>query len=266
MNRSERLGKLVDLVIERGSITIDDVVAALHISGATARRDLDALARQQLITRTRGGARANTSTGDLPLRYRTSRQGDEKRALASLAVDRIEPGSTIALNGGTTMTELAHELGIRSDQDSHYQLHPVTVVTNAVNIANDLTVRSNIRVVCTGGVARTRSYELVGPLATLILPHINIDVTFFGVDAISLDDGYYTHNAEEAAINQLLIERARKVIAVADHTKAAKSAFARICGHDQVDELLLGPGAQPEIYQNLHLAGVKIAMPTEQNK
>ncbi|MBV7363786.1 DeoR/GlpR family DNA-binding transcription regulator [Actinomycetaceae bacterium TAE3-ERU4] len=251
MNRSERLGRLVDIVIEKGSITIDEVVSELGISGATARRDLDALAKQQLITRTRGGARSNASTGDLPLRYRTSRQSNEKQALARVAVDMIRPGSTICLNGGTTITELALELGIRSDEDPAFKAQPVTVVTNAVNIANDLTVRANIRVVVTGGVARTRSYELVGPLASLILPNINIDTTFFGCDAVMLGEGYYTHNAEEAAINQTMIHRARRVVAVADHTKLGLSAFARICGFKEVDELLIGAGANENYYQQL---------------
>ncbi|WP_269148045.1 DeoR/GlpR family DNA-binding transcription regulator [Boudabousia liubingyangii] len=187
MNRSERLGRLADIVIERSVVSIDELVSILHVSGATIRRDLDALAKQQLITRTRGGARANASSGDLPLRYRASKHSDEKQALACHAVDLVLPGSTIALNGGTTMTEVALELGIRSDEDPEFARNPVTVVTNAVNIANDLTLRSNIRVVVTGGVARTRSYELVGPLAALILPHINIDLAFLAWMRLSLE-------------------------------------------------------------------------------
>ena len=262
MNRSERLGRLVDMVVANGSVTITDVIRELGVSGATARRDLDALARQQLLTRTRGGARANTSTGDLPLRYRTSRQSDEKIALAQLAVEKIKPGTTIALNGGTTMTELALELGIHSDQDPNFRANPVTVVTNAVNIANDLTVRQNIRVVCTGGVARTRSYELVGPLASLILPHINVDITFFGFDALDAGNGFYTHNAEEAAINQAMIEQAKYVVAVGDHTKVTQTAFAKICDISAVDELLLGEGASPENMQVLEACELTVSIPS----
>ncbi|OKL49905.1 DeoR/GlpR family DNA-binding transcription regulator [Boudabousia marimammalium] len=256
MNRSERLGHLINMVVEQGAVTIDEIVDQLEVSGATARRDLDMLAKQQLLIRTRGGARANSATGDLPLRYRTSRQSGEKIRLAKAAVDLIKPGSTISLNGGTTMTELAFELGIRSDQDERFQHDPVTVVTNAINIANDLTVRDNIRVVCTGGVARTRSYELVGTLASLILPRINIDLAFFGFDGLSARDGFFTHNAEEAAINQSMIVRAKQVVAVGDHTKLAQTAFAKICDFSKVDHLLIGAGAAPEIYETLQRNGM----------
>ena len=71
------------------------------------------------------------------------------------------PGCTCALNGGTTTVEIARAIpGVQA-------LHAgVTVVTNAVNIATELTVRPFIKIVVSGGVARPQSYELVGPIAT----------------------------------------------------------------------------------------------------
>ena len=172
MSRHERLSAILGIVVEEGGVHIDDIVSRLGVSAATARRDLDLLANQQLLTRTRGGASANPTSAQLPLRYRTSRMADEKTRIARAAAAMVCPGDTVGLNGGTTTTEVAREIALLEGATAPD--HPVTVVTNAVNIASELTVRQGVRVVVTGGVARARSYELTGPLAELILPQITI--------------------------------------------------------------------------------------------
>ena len=147
----------------------NSITNELGVSGATARRDLDALARQQLITRTRGGAQANAASGELPLRYRATKEDLHNRRAAEAAVDLVRTGDVIATNGGTTTTEMALELGIRSASEEAFVGDPGTVVTNAVNIAADLTVHEHVWVVVTGGVARSRSYQLVGRLGQAVL-------------------------------------------------------------------------------------------------
>ncbi|SIR96807.1 DeoR/GlpR family DNA-binding transcription regulator [Microbacterium sp. RURRCA19A] len=242
MERERRLSDLVDYIVERGSVRLEEVLERFDVSPATARRDLDALADQQLVTRTRGGAIANGSSGDVPLRYRTVRQGRQKGAISLAVADSIEPGSVIAFNGGTTTTMAAYEVGVRSSADEALSHAPLTVVTNAINIANDLIVRPQLRVVVLGGAARMRSYELIGPLASLILPAISIDTLYLGVSAIDLDRGLFTHDEGEAAVNAALVEAARRVVVVADSTKLATTAFARICGFDAVDALITDDG------------------------
>ena len=220
MERERRLSDLVDYIVERGSVRLEEVLERFDVSPATARRDLDALADQQLVTRTRGGAIANGSSGDVPLRYRTVRQGRQKGAISLAVADSIEPGSVIAFNGGTTTTMAAYEVGVRSSADEALSHAPLTVVTNAINIA----------------------YELIGPLASLILPAISIDTLYLGVSAIDLDRGLFTHDEGEAAVNAALVEAARRVVVVADSTKLSTTAFARICGFDAVDALITDDG------------------------
>jgi DeoR family transcriptional regulator of aga operon len=97
-------------------------------------------------------------------------------------------------------------------------------VTNAVNMAAELSIRSDIKLIVTGGVARSASYELVGPLAEATLNQINIDIAFVGVDGIEKDAGLTTANETEAATNRTLIERSRRVIVVADASRLAGSS------------------------------------------
>lgn len=255
MSRHERLSAILGIVVEEGGVHIDDIVSRLGVSAATARRDLDLLANQQLLTRTRGGASANPTSAQLPLRYRNSRMSDEKTRIARAAAGMVPAGGTVGLNGGTTTTEVAREIALLEGASDPEQ--PVTVVTNAVNIASELTVRQGVRVVVTGGVARARSYELTGPLAELILPQITIGTLFLGVEGIDARGAYAQHEGE-AAVGAAFVRCARRVVVVTDHTKLGAAAFALICRADRVDALLTDSGAAPEQLEPLRRAGIEV--------
>lgn len=187
MTIEDRHHDIASVVAMEGSITVEQVVEKYRVSPATARRDLDALADQMLVVRTRGGAKTAAISGDLPLRYRAALRGKEKLDIARAAVDMVQPGQVIGFTGGTTTTQIAQELGVRVSGNPQFVGGTTTVVTNAINIANDLIVRPEIRVVLTGGSAIMRTYELVGPLAKAGLPFINLDIFFLGVNAIDAD-------------------------------------------------------------------------------
>ena len=243
MSRHERLSTILGIVVEEGSVHIDDVIERLGVSAATARRDLDLLAEQQLVTRTRGGASANPTSSQLPLRYRTTRMGGQKTRIARAAARMVRPGDVIGLNGGTTTTEVAREIVLLpdlADPDT-----PVTVVTNAVNIASELIVRQAVRVIVIGGAARARSFELTGPLAGLILPQIAVGTLFLGVEGLDRGGAYSSHE-DEAAVNAALVRAARRTVVVADHTKLAGPAFALICDTAGIDLLITDTDAAPE--------------------
>ncbi|VEG25615.1 DeoR/GlpR family DNA-binding transcription regulator [Actinomyces howellii] len=257
MTRHERLSAILSIVVDEGSVHIDDIIDRLGVSAATARRDLDLLADQQLVTRTRGGASANPTSSQLPLRFKSSRMGQEKARIAHAAAAMVRAGDVVGLNGGTTTTEVAREIALLpglTDADN-----PITVVTNAVNIASELTVRQCVRVVVTGGVARSQSYELTGPLSDLILPQISVGTLFLGVDALDTTGAYALHEGE-AAVNAALVRTARRVIVVADHTKLGTSAFALICRASDIDALITDDGAEPEQVDRLREAGIEVRL------
>lgn len=259
MNKQVRLARLVELVTQRGSLHVDEAVAELGMSQATARRDLDELAAQQLIRRTRGGAVANATSGDLPMRYRSAREGAAKSRIADAVAAQVRPGQVVAFNGGTTTTMAAYQLGVRFSAEHPADESVVTVVTNAVNIANDLAVRPQTRVLVTGGVVRPKSYELTGPLSELVLPRINIDVVYLGVTAIDIATGIYTHDDSEAAVNSAFVQAARRSYVVADSSKLTSHSFARICPLDQIDGLITDTAADPGRLEVLRGAGWEIA-------
>ncbi|WP_328449753.1 DeoR/GlpR family DNA-binding transcription regulator [Amycolatopsis sp. NBC_00438] len=258
MARHERLSTLLDMLGQREKIDVEDVAEELSVSAATIRRDLDHLAEQQLLTRTRGGAVANDLAYDLPLRYKTARHVPEKQRISNAAAAFAAKGMVVGLNGGTTTAGVARALAIRSDLSGRGDAPGITVVTNALNIAHELAVRPNVKIVVTGGVARPQSFELSGPLATRVLSELTIDLLFLGVDAFDPDAGAFAHHEGEASINRLMVERAERVVAVADGSKLGRRAFARICETTQVHALVTDAEADPEIVRAFEAAGVEV--------
>lgn len=254
--RRERLDRILDLVIERGHVRVDELVAELAASPATVRRDLDALAAQQLVIRSHGGASAHPEATALPMRYRSSRNAAQKEAIARAAVDLIAPGGVVGLNGGTTTTAVAHELAAR--EDLRTAAHPTTLVTNALNIAQELAVRRHLQLVVTGGIVRGGSFELVGGWAEQMLAQIRIDLLLLGVDAISVRDGASTRDEAEALLSGRLAERSERVVVLADSSKLGRSAFARICDLDRIDALITDDGADADDVAALRTAGADV--------
>lgn len=257
MDRYERLSALLDMLGQSGKVDVEDLARDLDVSAATIRRDLDHLAEQQLLTRTRGGAVANNVAYDLPLRYKTARHASEKERIGKAAAALVSRGAVIGLNGGTTTTEIGRALAIRPDFAQSDE-PGVTVVTNALNIANELAVRPHVKIVVTGGVARPQSFELSGPLATRILDEITLDIIFLGVDAVDPLRGAYAHHEGEASINRLMTQRARQVVCIADSSKLGRHAFAQICPTSAINILITDSDAPAEVVAAFETEGVDV--------
>jgi len=236
VNRYERLTALLELLAVRGRLVTDDAATELGVSAATIRRDLDHLAEQQLLSRTRGGAIVQAVSYDLPMRYKTSRREDEKRRIGQASAALVVPGAVVGLTGGTTVTEVGRGLVTRTELD-------VTVVTNALNIAAELVVRPRVKLVVTGGVASPKSYQLIGPLAARIADELSLDIAFIGVDGLDPVLGATARNEGEAELNRVFATHAERVVVVAHSSKLGRRTLARICGVDEVDTLITDENA-----------------------
>jgi DeoR family transcriptional regulator of aga operon len=187
---------------------------------------------------------------ELPMRYRGGQHHDAKRAIAAAAAELVTPEiSSVGLNGGTTTTEVARALAARPG---------LRVVTNALNIASELAVRSNIELVVCGGSARAESYELVGPLAELTLANLNLDLAIIGVDGISATAGLTTHHEVEAHTNRALLRAAQRVAVVADSSKIGRKGFAKIGDLDLVGDLITDSSAAPSDVEALRAVGLRV--------
>ena len=260
MTQQQRLNALLELVSDRGNVSIAEIGEALGISAATARRDLSTLAGQRLVTRTHGGAAALGSGYELPLQYKIARQAEAKVAIARATAALIQVSDTVGVNGGTTTSEVARELG-RSERFVRGEGEDgVTIVTNALNIAYELSVRPHVKIVVTGGVSRRQSYELVGPMVTTSLAEMALDVAVLGVDGLTARFGATTVHEGEAEVSRHFASVGRRVIVVADSTKIERATFARICPLDRIDALVTDQPVPPSFAAELASAGVELVV------
>ncbi|HET9137797.1 DeoR/GlpR family DNA-binding transcription regulator [Actinophytocola sp.] len=250
MRQEDRLGLILRELSEHSSVGVGGLAQRLGVSEASVRRDLRLLESQKLLTRTHGGAVASGVLYELPMRYRGGQHQEAKRAIAAATAALIPAGVTaVGLNGGTTTTEVARALAGRPG---------LRVVTNALNIASELAVRSNIELVVCGGSARRESYELVGPLAELTLANINIEVAVIGVDGVSASAGLTTHHEVEAQTNRALVTAAARVVVVADSSKIGRRGFARICELGAVADIVTDSGAKEADLTELARRGPRV--------
>jgi DeoR family transcriptional regulator of aga operon len=258
MTQQQRLNALLDLVTARGTISIPEITQELDVSAATARRYLTALAEQRLINRTHGGASVLGGGYELPIQYKAGRQAEAKIAIGRAAAALVKPGSAVGLNGGTTTTEVARALGLMTSASGDESGTALTLVTNALNIAYELSVRPQVKIVVTGGVSRRQSYELVGPLVGRALSDVALDVVILGVDGLSLQFGATTVSESEAEVSQRFIDVAARVVVVADATKLERVTFGRICPLHRIDTLVTDGPAGAEFARGLEAAGVEV--------
>jgi DeoR family transcriptional regulator of aga operon len=250
LRRADRVSTILDRIAGQGSVDAGALAAEFAVSVATIRRDLQTLADQKLLNRTHGGAIAADVSYELPVRYRIGQRREEKQAIARHTASRLPHGPlTVGLNGGTTTHAVARLLADRYD---------LTVVTNALNIAADLALRPRLKLVMAGGVSRTQSYELVGPIADRTLSGLNIEIAIVGVDGIAPRAGLTTHDDIEANTDATMIRQAERVIVVADGSKVGRVCLARICALTDVDEFVTDASADPAALSAIAAAGVTV--------
>ncbi len=257
LNNRERQRLIHDLVLQHGEVKADDIVKRLKISLATVRRDLAALERRGLIERTWGGAKVRS-----PIEYLAdfkdvaAKEASAKRAIAATAAAHVEPGMVIGLSGGTTCTELARWLRGK----------PVTVVTNAINVATELYNHSLTKVIVTGGVLNSYSYELVGEMVGYTLQEYRLDICFLGCSGVSTDFGFSMRDHLESAIARAFLSVSKRAIVIADHSKVGKQTLARFVALTSVERLITDANIDKNAQQTLAQAGLNIEIAHQLNK
>lgn len=211
-----RRDAIMQAIKDKGSIALTDIVVQFGVSEATARRDLEILEQEKRCIRTFGGAVLESLKVEVPFFNKMDLYTDEKKEIADKALNFIEDGDIIGLTGGTTTTFIAKKLN---------QFKNLTVITNAVNIAYELIGTQGLQLILTGGVIRTQTFELSGPLANATLDNLSIRKTFMGVDGVSLTRGMMIYNELEAETNRRMMKQSMDTYLVADHSKFSRSSL-----------------------------------------
>jgi DeoR family transcriptional regulator, aga operon transcriptional repressor len=217
MKAPNRADQILRELRHKGSVSLDELVHALGSSAASIRRDLARLEERGLVRRTHGGATLVEPLLYEPFRYdslfqnREQHRIPEKRRIGLAAAELIRENETVGFTAGTTTTHVARNLRNR---------HNIRVITNAVNIAMELSNCAGLRTFVTGGLVQwAGSFSLVGQAAITSLSDVYMDRVFVSVCGIDLARGITVIEPDEGLTFRTMIHQARQTVVVADSSK-----------------------------------------------
>src|SRR5438067_1503726 len=235
-----------------GRVLVGDLARHFDTSQVTIRKDLEVLDVQGIVHRTHGGALPahEGALEDPTLREKEKLHRKEKLHIATAAAHLVKEGQVIILDSGTTTTAIARALR---------NFRNLTIITNAVNIAAELS-GATVEVILTGGTLRKNSFSLVGPIAEETLRRLNADLLFLGVDGFDVHYGLSTPNLLEAKVNRVMVEVAKRTVAVCDSSKFGRRSLSLIVPTSALQEVITDRGIPKSDLRALKKSGLEVTL------
>jgi DeoR/GlpR family transcriptional regulator of sugar metabolism len=237
----ERRHLIAEAVLARGAATVPELSEEFGVSQVTIRSDLEALDRQGMLTRNRGGAVVNRVARFTPaFQEQSSVHREAKRAIAERAADLLEDGDWAVLDSGSTTLYVVDFLAGRR----------LTVAVNSVYSMNKLVEIPEIESLLIGGSLYRPALSFAGHLAEQLVEGMQFDKAFLGINGVS-DRGVSVNNPAEAGVKRMMMARATQVIALADSSKIGVNSLVRLEPLDAVDVLVTDRGTTDDQVRRL---------------
>jgi DeoR/GlpR family transcriptional regulator of sugar metabolism len=246
----ERRNRLLELVRVRRFASLPELAEELAVSESTVRRDLDYLEELGSTRRIHGGVLYAGTSPKLPhFDASGSARWEQKRAIARRAVECVEEGDTVLLDGGSTTYEVARLLVGRA-------LH---VVTTSLPVANLFASDRHSDLVLIGGNICPRTGVAQGPYASGMLRSLRVRKAILSVAGVT-DKGLYNNNLLLVETEQAMMDAADEVIVVADSSKFGRQSLAHVCPLEKVGRFVVDDGIGDPWCKVLNQAGVDLVV------
>jgi DeoR family transcriptional regulator, glycerol-3-phosphate regulon repressor len=238
MAQNDRQRQILELVRQRGFVSIEELAGHFAVTPQTVRRDINDLCAQDLLRRYHGGAGLPSSVENLAYQARRVLQLPEKRRIAALVAQQIPDEASLFINIGTTTEEVARALL------GHRRLK---VITNNLNVAQILAENDSCEIIVTGGVVRNRDLGIIGEATMDFIRQFRTDFAIIGISGIDSDGALLDYDYHEVRVAREIIAHARQVFLVADHTKFGRNAVVRLGSISEVSALFTDEDPPAEI-------------------
>jgi len=246
----ERRQNILKLLSEQGRVTVGELSEIFNVSEVTVRKDLEVLEDMKFLTRTHGGAILSESIIDVPAIYQRRILNKEiKEQIGSKAAELIKDNEIIILDSGTTTFEITKGLKNFSS---------LVVITNSLEICNELIKCDGIRVIAIGGEIDRENLSMRSLVAQQVIRNYSADKAIIGVSALSLEHGFTTSNELAASIKKQMIKSAKQIIVVSDSSKFDKVSFCPVCEYDEIDVLVTDRNIRKEYLEAFQKKGIKV--------
>jgi len=251
----ERQERIVRILEEDGRARVAELATRFGVSSVTIRKDLVLLEAERRLVRAHGGAIAlDQSRPELSFDIRERLQPDEKFRIGAAGAALVHDGESIVLDASTTALSVARHLKGRAGWSQ------LTVVTNGLRIASELAGSPGMTVLMLGGRVRWEALSVVGQLGDGLFSRINVQKAFLGAAGFTPESGLADATDEEAQIKRSMVAAAREVIAIVDHTKWERAAFATFCPTDKISVVLTDEAAPETMVRELTDRGVQVRL------
>lgn len=259
MLAAERHRKIIEKLEQLGAVKVSELSEQFGVTEKTVREDLEKLEEKGLLKRTHGGAVSEVNGEDslFPLQFPNSKHGQEKSAIAALALTCIEPNDIIALDAGSTTLEMAKRL----------PNIPITVLTNDLLIIRELTAKDQVRLVVPGGYRHNNL--LIGAESQEWIKRLNVHKLFLSTTGIHLEYGLTIFTEELTKVKRLYMENAKTIYCLADHNKFDKGALITFAGLNEIQYIITDDGIEPEVAAKYEANGpviLKAELPNGSNR
>ena len=245
----DRRNQIIDMITRQRTVKNSELMERFDISIETVRRDLEYLEQQGFLRRVYGGAVLNQSlNGEPEYSSRAKVQSRQKTAIAAEAAKLVQNGDSIYMGVGTTVQAMARHLKNTEN---------LTVFTNALRTAVELSDFQNCNVILPGGKLRPKELTLSGFPAEENLAHFNVDKAFIGIGGIT-DSAITDFHIDEAQIHRRLIRNARLSVVLADSSKLGVRGIVNLCRPEDVDILVTDNGVDRNTVKELEQTGIKV--------
>jgi DeoR/GlpR family transcriptional regulator of sugar metabolism len=154
---------------------------------------------------------------------------EEKERIGAAAAKLVADGEAVILDSGSTTFEVARNLALRRG---------LKIITNDLSIAGDVEYDPSNSVVLTGGEYNRVLNLVSGSEAENFYRNIRVNKAFLGADAIDAGTGVFNAAMEDAAIKRVILEVAREVILVADHSKFGRTSLTKVCNVERIHAII----------------------------
>lgn len=253
MLKQTRLEQIVKLLNSNGSVEINQLCRLFNVTEMTIRRDLDELTKKGNVTRTYGGAILSEDNilVEKPFETRMGSNYEQKHAIAKEALPMLEDGSKIFFNSSSTIFSLANNID---------NTHRLVIVTDAINIANELNTRTNVSVIQLGGEVRKNTVSCIGYFAEEMLKQFRFDAAFIGINAIDNEGNLYCRSIYEMGIYKNVFASSKKIIVLADSTKLGHQDFTYVGKINEIDTLITDSNIPEDLLKRYREMDVNIVV------
>ncbi|QED46629.1 DeoR/GlpR family DNA-binding transcription regulator [Cytobacillus dafuensis] len=247
----ERHKNIMESLSKNKIVKVSSITKMFGVSTETVRRDFEYLEKEGYLRRIRGGAVLdNVNSIEINFSLQETKNIEEKKEIAKIAAQYVTEGQSIALDASTTNIEFAKELKSRFQR--------LTILTNSLIIANELSEMPHYTILLPGGVLNNEKLCLVGSKAEEFFEGFHIDTFFMSISGISLTEGLTDYGLGEYQVKKKMLENSQSCMVLADSSKFDVASLLKVCHLERVERIISDSKLSEKIRQKYKKEGIEI--------